>query len=201
MMLKNPELPATSKQLWLLHILTKTDTRELKLTMAEASERIEQLKNKTAIKSTAKTEKPKQAENDNTVKHIANFNGLLITSGQKTIAKHDFDGETGFSISTTLYGLFPGGKKIYQLSWYTRENRTAIFNPLFGHIRNSIEVDILDVKNLIRSLPIKHKTFETWPEYNLAENIKPIAEQKAQLTDSGIDIYYLTENGEYKQNE
>jgi len=48
MNLRNPEAPATSKQLWLLHILTKTDTRNLDITMAEASKRIEQLKGKTS---------------------------------------------------------------------------------------------------------------------------------------------------------
>jgi len=42
--LKTPEAPATKSQLWLLHLLTKTDTRNLKLTMQEASNRIEQLK-------------------------------------------------------------------------------------------------------------------------------------------------------------
>lgn len=42
--LKNPEAPATSKQLWLLHVLTKTDTRNLNITMAEACKRIEVLK-------------------------------------------------------------------------------------------------------------------------------------------------------------
>ncbi len=42
--LKTPEAPATSKQLWLLHLLTKTDTRNLNITMQEASNRIEQLK-------------------------------------------------------------------------------------------------------------------------------------------------------------
>ena len=42
--LKTPEAPATKKQLWLLHILTKTDTRNLDITMQEASNRIEALK-------------------------------------------------------------------------------------------------------------------------------------------------------------
>lgn len=42
--INNPNAPATSKQLWLLHILTKTDTRNLNLTMAEASTQIEALK-------------------------------------------------------------------------------------------------------------------------------------------------------------
>jgi len=44
MTLRNPEAPATSKQLWLLHILTKTDTRNLNLTMQQASDRINELK-------------------------------------------------------------------------------------------------------------------------------------------------------------
>ena len=43
--LRTPEAPATSKQLWLLHILTKTDTRNLDITMQEASNRINELKN------------------------------------------------------------------------------------------------------------------------------------------------------------
>ncbi len=42
--LRTPGAPATSKQLWLLHILTKTDTRNLNLTMQEASGRINELK-------------------------------------------------------------------------------------------------------------------------------------------------------------
>ncbi len=42
--LKTPEAPATNKQLWLLHLLTKTDTRNLDITMQEASNRIEELK-------------------------------------------------------------------------------------------------------------------------------------------------------------
>ncbi len=55
-MLKNPELPATSKQLWLLHILTKTDTRNLNITMAECSKRIEAAKNKPINKTVKPTE-------------------------------------------------------------------------------------------------------------------------------------------------
>jgi len=42
--LRTPEAPATSKQLWLLHILTKTDTRALQLTMQQASDKISELK-------------------------------------------------------------------------------------------------------------------------------------------------------------
>jgi hypothetical protein len=51
----NPNAPATSKQLWLLHILTKTDTRNLTLTMAEASAKIEALKNKPITKKSDTT--------------------------------------------------------------------------------------------------------------------------------------------------
>lgn len=42
--LRTPKAPATSKQLWLLHILTKTDTRKLNITMQQASDRINELK-------------------------------------------------------------------------------------------------------------------------------------------------------------
>lgn len=42
-MLRNPEAPATPRQLWRLHKLTGEDTRELKLTMQEASDKIAEL--------------------------------------------------------------------------------------------------------------------------------------------------------------
>ena len=42
--LRNPGAPATNKQLWLLHLLTKQDTRDWKLTMQEASDKINELK-------------------------------------------------------------------------------------------------------------------------------------------------------------
>jgi len=44
MQLRTPNAPASRKQLWLLHILTKEDTREWKLTMQEASDKITELK-------------------------------------------------------------------------------------------------------------------------------------------------------------
>ena len=44
--LRNPEAPATKAQLWLLHVLTKEDTRNLNITMSEASKQIAELKAK-----------------------------------------------------------------------------------------------------------------------------------------------------------
>jgi len=44
--LKTPDAPATSRQLWRLHQLTGDDTSDLKLTMQEASERIGKLENR-----------------------------------------------------------------------------------------------------------------------------------------------------------
>ena len=43
-MIKNPDAPATRKQLWLLHILAKEDTRDWRLTMQQASDKINELK-------------------------------------------------------------------------------------------------------------------------------------------------------------
>ena len=45
--LKTPEAPATQRQLWLLHVLTGEDTRQLNLTMQQASDRIAALKQTT----------------------------------------------------------------------------------------------------------------------------------------------------------
>lgn len=50
-MIHNPEAPATRKQLWLLHILTKEDTRAWQLTMQEASDKIGELKGKPQVSS------------------------------------------------------------------------------------------------------------------------------------------------------
>ena len=44
MKLSNPNAPATSKQLYYLHLLTKQDTRDWKLTIEEASTKINELK-------------------------------------------------------------------------------------------------------------------------------------------------------------
>lgn len=41
--LRKPDAPATSRQLWRLHQLTKEDTRDLDITMQEASDRINRL--------------------------------------------------------------------------------------------------------------------------------------------------------------
>lgn len=42
--LKTPNATATRKQLWLLHTLVKQDTRDWKLTMQEASDKISEFK-------------------------------------------------------------------------------------------------------------------------------------------------------------
>jgi len=44
MTMSKPDLPATKKQLWLLHLLTKEDTRNWNLTVKQASEKISELK-------------------------------------------------------------------------------------------------------------------------------------------------------------
>ena len=43
--IKTPDAPATNRQMWLLHLLTGEDTRNLDLTMKQASDRIAELKN------------------------------------------------------------------------------------------------------------------------------------------------------------
>ena len=44
MTIKSPDEPATQKQLWYLHILTRKDTRGLNITKGEASKLIEEIK-------------------------------------------------------------------------------------------------------------------------------------------------------------
>ena len=65
MKLLNPESPATPRQLWYLHILTREDTRNLQITKVEASKRIELArvgqspKNEIVIQPKPKPSKPK----------------------------------------------------------------------------------------------------------------------------------------------
>jgi hypothetical protein len=51
MKLNNPNEPATKRQLWYLHILTKGDTRNLQITKVEASKRIELARAKILLKN------------------------------------------------------------------------------------------------------------------------------------------------------
>lgn len=180
MAIKNPELPATKKQLWLLHILTKTDTRNLNITMSQASQKIADAKQKPSSKSTK--QKP-----DKTM-----LGNIEITLAYKEIAKHD----NGFSITTKINGVFPHSKKPHALTWYHNENKTII-NPLYGRIRNSVEIDTVELNVFIKNLPIKFREFKNSNEYNVPENIKPIAEQKAKLLDDSMELYYCI-NGEYR---
>lgn len=56
--LRTPDAPATTRQLWLLHVLTKQDTRGLNITMAEASRRIEEAKHGQTSKPATKRDAP-----------------------------------------------------------------------------------------------------------------------------------------------
>jgi hypothetical protein len=184
-MLKNPDLPATSKQLWLLHILTKSDTRELNITMAEASKRIEDIKSKSANnKSCSKIELVKSNK--------VMLGKIEVTNAYKEISKHT---DSGFSVTARIYGIFPGGKNKYQLSWYKRENM-AIIRPLFGHIRHDAEVEIVELNAFIKPLPIKFNDFKD-SNYNVPDNARSIAISKAELLDDDMELYYLI-NSEYR---
>lgn len=56
--LRTPDAPATTRQLWLLHVLTKQDTRGLNITMTEASRRIEDAKRGQPSKPATKRDTP-----------------------------------------------------------------------------------------------------------------------------------------------
>lgn len=78
-MLKNPNDKATSKQLWLLHILTKQDTRNWNLTMLEASQKIESLKSGKPTNSKQIENKPKST------------NEIEVIQGNKPTNQTDMD--------------------------------------------------------------------------------------------------------------
>lgn len=182
-MLKNPELPATSKQLWLLHILTKSDTRNLKLTMLEASQQIESLKSGKSVKSV----NSKPIENKPSKLMLGD---IEITKAYKQISTH---GKNGFSIHTYLFGIFPRGKKPHQLSWYAISSQDrVVINPLYGHIQSSVDVPISEMQSFIKSI----KTIEHFKPMQVSDDIKPIAESKALELDTEMDLWYLI-NGQW----
>lgn len=84
MNIKDPQAQATPRQLWFLHRLTGEDTRELKLTRLEASEKIEAL---TKAKETKKTPagKPATAKKPETK--------ARVNSQSSTEPKGKLDGE------------------------------------------------------------------------------------------------------------
>lgn len=184
MTLKNPDAPATKSQLWLLHILTKSDTRNLKITMSEASKRIAELKNAPKKSNEKSSDEPKQ-NNKNMLGEIE------ITKAYKQIYSHTWQGKTGFCIQVNIYGIFPRGKKEHQLSWYTSADR-VIITPQYAHINKDVQVATKTMKRFIRSITdIRH--YKPMP---IPDEIKPVAEQKAKELDSSIAIYYLID-GEY----
>lgn len=93
--LRNPEAPATSKQLWLLHILTKSDTRGLNITMSEASKRIEELKNK----------KP-----DTDKRPLVNPHASYIQQDKQKLAQIRYDKNNPKPEITFIQGTMPMGE-------------------------------------------------------------------------------------------
>ncbi|MFA5300563.1 MAG: hypothetical protein WC389_20440 [Lutibacter sp.] len=200
-MLKNPDEPATKKQLWLLHILTKTDTRNLNITMLEASQRIEAAKKNPAEKSrplvnphasAIKQDKQKIAQQKYDGANKIMLGEIQIVKAYKQIARHQWEGKDGFSIDTHIFGILPRGHKAHELSWSNFNDNVTSFNPLHGNVKDFTDVDQEQVKAFIKSITdIKH-----WSCSPVPDDVKPIAEAKAKELDSQITIYHLI-NGEY----
>ena len=199
--LKNPDMPATKSQLWLLHILTKTDTRNLTLTMKQASDKINELKS-----GKSKTDRPlinphasaiqqdkhkiAQLKFDNSNKVM--LGNIEITKAYKQISSHNWQGKTGFTIDTHLYGILPKGHKAHDLTWYNYDTTTSSFKPLNGVTRHFVDVPTIEVKNFIRNITdIRYYTPMPIPD-----DVKPIAEAVAKELEDSITIYHLID-GKY----
>ncbi len=205
--LKTPEAPATSKQLWLLHILTKTDTRKLDITMQEASNRIEELKSNgnhkpSHLTTTSKPQGDTARANyrvSGVSKAIAkldkryhgltgqglNLGKIQIVQAFKEVNLHH-DPETKqakICVSLKASGIFPGGKKPHIITEFIKNEDTVSICPLFAYIRHNVTVDRAEYHNWIRSLPVKFSKTMPIPE---AWHDKAL--QLAQAVDQYIDI-------------
>ena len=197
--INNPDLPATKKQLWLLHILTKQDTRNLKLTMQQASDRINDLKQSnnrplvnpkaSAIKQDKQLRQQKQW--DKQFSHLTgyglNIGKLRIVQAFKEICKHYDD---SICVSLKASGIFPGGKKQHIISDMPCGNDDICIRPLFAQIRTDVTVTREQYYNWIASVPVKFTTLksnsipESWRDkaLSLAKSVnKPIAIFKMEI--------------------
>jgi hypothetical protein len=104
MTLSNPEAPATKKQLWLLHILTKQDTRELKITMAEANKRISELKGNKPKGDTARADYRVSG-----TRPLVNPHASAIKQDKQKLAQSRFDKKNPQPEVEFIQGVEPGG--------------------------------------------------------------------------------------------
>lgn len=146
--LRNPEAPASSKQLWLLHILTKQDTRNWQLTMQQASDKIEELK--------GNGHKPKVDLRTN----VTTLPGLDIVEAYKSVSLHR---DTQVTVEVKARAIFPGGKKPHIISSYTSGNKVHI-SPLYAYIKNDVTIDRTTFEAWIRHLPIRFSKVMPVPE-------------------------------------
>lgn len=206
--IKYPDNPATSKQLWLLHLLTKEDTRNWKLTVKEASDKISELKsgtNKSKVMPDVKPDKrplvnphasariqdkQKLAQIKYDKTHSVMLGNIAIIKAYKVISRHNWQGKTGFCISTEIFGIFPRGKNTYKLSWY-KSYDDCVITPLQGHCKwehipyQAMEDFILSITDIHNA---KHSP--------IPDDVLPIAIDKARELKTSIDIYHLID-GEY----
>ena len=173
MTISKPDIPATKKQLWLLHLLTKEDTRNWNLTVKQASDKISELKGSSNHKPKTKVKnKPvkyelerKQAHNKykDSIGYGLNLCDIEILKAYKTISKHYDD---SISVGYHAIGLFPGGKKPYDISDSYESNGMVLIRPIFKHLRKDYKVPIEVYKNWIKSLPIiiENNKYNPFPE-------------------------------------
>ena len=90
MTLSNPQAPATNKQLWLLHLLTKTDTRNLNLTMQQASDQIAGLKNGVKSKP-VQTDKTRADYRISGIRPLVNPHASAIKQDTQKLAQIRYD--------------------------------------------------------------------------------------------------------------
>jgi hypothetical protein len=163
MTIKTPDAPATSKQLWLLHTLTKTDTRNLNITMLEASNRISELLDKPKVKDMPKNKLPSDivAKYGKCTLFNTYLGSIHVMQAFKRISKHG----DGFCVELELVGLLPGGKKPHILTkaWF-RDNKVT-FSALFAQVKY-VDVDESEFKAWLLNLPVfNYKYNQVPPEY------------------------------------
>lgn len=209
MTIREPAAPATSRQLWLLHILTKTDTRELKLTKQQASDKISELKQATGRPlvnlhaSAVKRDKQTIAQQkyDKQFGHLTgyglNLGALRVVQAFKEIAMH---GKDSIAISLKASAIFPGGRKQHIITVATWGGEAHI-SPLFAHRRNYFDVPEPEYRTWVKSLPVQFNKYnfgkipEDWKRghkvmiYKVSVQIVSLSGKRCRRDGESLDDY------------
>lgn len=137
-MINNPDMPATKKQLWLLHILTKEDTRDWRFTMQQASDKIQELK-------------------QNGKRPLVNPHTSALEQDRQLKAQQRYDKGNGHK---EYGGKCPNGQGYWSIKTFKVIEVSADTGSKHGYCTNCF-ADMASYDSLNRGRPIHYKSHQT----------------------------------------